>query len=270
MDSGDVESSGAVDFVPDTNPVAESGGAVESNNSAEVIPVEDMHFHSSNITRVDSSEYFDKPEDRERKKKEEQKRMRVEAKRIVKEERRRKRQEARSAKPQKEHVPMSSKKKTILIASFAAFLLLGSGAGLVYMYNTYWKPKEPVVLSEEEREEALNSVASYYSDETDEKIAKDANKIYKYLGEKYEAYEDEEIRLACLYRKLELLSEIDGFAEKLLDDARKADEIDQSINSAGWLKKLYSILGDEKNVAKYEGIIQERAKNMEDDSNGEG
>ena len=49
MDSGDVESSGAVDFVPDTNPVAESGGAVESNNSAEVIPVEDMHFHSSNI-----------------------------------------------------------------------------------------------------------------------------------------------------------------------------------------------------------------------------
>lgn len=270
MDSGGVEFSGAVDFNPDNNPSEKSGGPVTNGNSAEKISAENIRFRSSDIVRADNSSYFDKPEDIKRKEKEEQKRIRAEAKRIRTEEKRQKRDDARAKKANKGHVPMSSENKKRIAMAILAVLVIAAGAGFVYLYNTYWKPKEAVVLSEEERQEALNSVASYYSDESDEKIAKDANKIYEYLGEKYEAYEDEEIRLACLYRKLELLGEIDGFAEKLLDDARKADEIDQSINSAGWLKKLYSILGDEKNVAKYEGIIQERAKNMEDDSNGEG
>ena len=87
MDSGDVESSGAVDFIPDANPGVNNGGPAKVENSVGKVATEDVHFHASDISKPDNKEYFNSPKAQKRREKEEQKRIKLEAKRILKESR---------------------------------------------------------------------------------------------------------------------------------------------------------------------------------------
>lgn len=85
MDSGDVESSGAVDYNPDADTSVNSGGPVENEKSVDKIAAEDVHFHASDISRPDNNEFFNNPKEQKRREKEEQKRIKLEAKRMLKE-----------------------------------------------------------------------------------------------------------------------------------------------------------------------------------------
>ena len=85
MDSGDVESSGAVDFNPDTDTSDNSSRPANMSDSVDKIATEDVHFHASDISKPDNTEFFDNPKTQKRKEKEEKKRMKLEAKRILKE-----------------------------------------------------------------------------------------------------------------------------------------------------------------------------------------
>ena len=76
MDSGDVESSGAVDY---------SGGPVEAEKPVEKIAAEDVHFHAEDIANRDESSFFDNPKDQKRREKNEKKRLKAETKRVLKE-----------------------------------------------------------------------------------------------------------------------------------------------------------------------------------------
>lgn len=85
MDSGDVEfSGGAVDFNPNESSSKNSGGPVD-NIPVEKVAAEDVHFHASDITKLDEKDFFDDPKRRKQREKEEQKRIRAEAKRVAKE-----------------------------------------------------------------------------------------------------------------------------------------------------------------------------------------
>ena len=87
MDSGDVESSGAVDYIPDVNPDVNNGGPVNVENSVGKIATEDVHFHASDISRPDNKEFFNNPKAQKRKEKEEKKRIKAEVKQMLKESR---------------------------------------------------------------------------------------------------------------------------------------------------------------------------------------
>ena len=87
MDSGDVESSGAVDFTPDADTSVSSGGPVNKEDFSGKVAAEDVHFHAADISEPDEKAFFDNPKEQKHREKEEQKRIKAEAKRVLRESR---------------------------------------------------------------------------------------------------------------------------------------------------------------------------------------
>jgi hypothetical protein len=155
-----------------------------------------------------------------------------------------------------------------VIASAAA--VTGITLGMIYLYNTYWKTEKTSTISDEERARVLSDVKNYYFEKSDDEIDEDAEAIYKYLVGIYGQYEDKEIRLACLYRRIGLLYTIESFREKELEDAKEAEKLEKSAKSANWLKTIYELMGDAENAQKYQQKQEERLKKTVPEEEGEG
>ena len=275
MDSGGVEFSGATDFNPGENPSEKSGGPVTDNNPTDKIAVEDVNFHSSDIVRVDSASYFDKPEDIKRKEKEEQRRVKAEAKRVSREMRKQKGENVRVKQERDGHAPMSTEKRHLLRKVIAIVFIVAAVGGAIFGVSfaviSHFRAKDAETAAwNEERAKTLNDIYSYYTDASDEKIAKDAEKIYDHLGKIYEKYDDREIRVEVLYKRIELLFENEDYTTKLIEDAEKAEELDLSTRSAGWLVALYAAAGNDAKAKEYRSILKSRAAEEIGDDDGEG
>ena len=73
-----------------------------------------------------------------------------------------------------------------------------------------------------------------------------------------------------LYKRIELLFENENYATKLIEDAEKAEELDSSTRSAGWLVALYDAAGNDAKAKKYRSILKSRAAEEIGDDDGEG
>lgn len=238
------------------------------------IAKEDVEFRASDIEVADGASFFEKPEDLKRKKKLEEKRMKAEAKRVSRESRRGSRKGADIAKNQSNYVPMSTEKRRRIGKGLLICLAVLAGAaliaGIIYIYNTYWKADETKTLTDEERSAVLNEIEHYYLYKTDDEIDENAKEIYAYLGNIYDEYDDDAIRAASLYRRILLLQNIEYYREEVLADALKGEELEHSLRSAGWLAQLYSEMGDEENAAKYNKLVEERSAPVGPEQPGQG
>ncbi|MBR6166205.1 hypothetical protein IKQ65_01060 [Candidatus Saccharibacteria bacterium] len=240
---------------------------------------EDIQYRAREIEKIDNASFFEKPSDVKRKKKEEEKRARAEAKRVLRESRSSKAVgPGRIKQSRSEHVPMSSETRLrirkavfiVLVVIVSAAAVTGITLGMIYLYSTYWKTEKTSTISDEERARVLSDVKNYYFEKSDDEIDEDAEAIYKYLGGIYDQYEDKEIRLACLYRRIGLLYTIESFREKELEDAKEAEKLEKSAKSANWLKTIYELMGDAENAQKYQQKQEERLKKTVPEEEGEG
>ncbi|MBP5633557.1 hypothetical protein J6X13_01335 [Candidatus Saccharibacteria bacterium] len=248
-------------------------------NEEQKIAEEEIQYRAQDIEKTDGMAYFEKPEDVKRKKKEEEKRVRAEAKRVLKESRESNKTVGHVEKNHSDYVPMSSEKaskiRRAILIGLIAIVSIGAATGLVvggiYLYNTFWKTEKEDVLTDEERTSLLKELNRYYVGESDAKVDEDAQEIYEHLGEIYNKYNDKEIRVACLYRRVQLLYKIEVFTEKELKDAKEIEKLEKSMKSAYWLMVIYEYMGDTENAQKYGQKQAERIKDMGlDEENGEG
>ena len=242
-------------------------------NQQNKIAAEDVRFYSSDIAKPDERVFFDSVKEQKRREKEEQKRLRIEAKKIAKESKK-----SGGVKLQKQassYVPMSSEKKDgirkgVLVGG-CVLVAVCLVVGLIYMFNTFWKPNETTILSDEERSRVINEISTYYNNKSASEIDEDAKDIYQYLGDTYNKYEDKDIRLACLYRRIVLLKDIEFYTPKVLEDAKTAEKMESSVRSAGWVAFLYRMLGDEENAAEYDKLTEDRIRDeSQNEQPGEG
>lgn len=246
------------------------------------IAVEDIQYHAQDIAKADGLSYFEKPEDAKRKEKEEERRVRAEAKRVARESKAAKKAKNGFVKQEgSDYVPMSSDSRIrirkailvclIVLVSVAA--LGGAVFGAIHLYNTFWKTERENVLTDEERAGVLDGLRQYYFGESDAKVDEDAKAIYEHLGDIYNRYDDKEIRVLSLLRRVELLYKIDYYTESTLKDAKKAEKLDKTAKTAYWLSVVYARLGDMENAEKYSRIQSERIEQTipkGDEQSGEG